>query len=125
MRQSLSRCDAVLAQAAKYHAMRILLATDTATLNKSLMDLDLLISASTAPVEVSTLSYQAVSGVPIEADFREIGESDLVIFQDRDASSPLFTNQRATEYERYVRQAGYAPVRVGDDIGVYTIRRNP
>lgn len=120
MRQSLGRCDAVLAQAEKYHATRILLATDTSTFNKNLMDLDLSVSASVTPVEVTTLSYQDVSGVPIEADFREISESDLVVFQDRDASSPLFTNQRASEYERYVRQLGYVPVRVGDDLSIYS-----
>lgn len=119
IRQSLGRCDAVLAQAAKYHATRILIATDTSTLNKNLMDLDLLVSAPVVPVEVSNLAYQAVSGVPIEADFHEISESDLVVFQDRDASSPQFTNQRAPEYERYARQLGYVSVRI-DDLSIYS-----
>ena len=44
------------------------------------------------------------------------------LFQDRDALSPLFTNQRASEYERYVRQGGYVPIRVGDDVSVYSMR---
>jgi len=126
LRQSLSRCDAVLAQAAKCNAKRITLATDSPTLNKNLMDLDIEVSTPGAPIEVSTLAYQAMSDVPIEADFRAISESDLVVFQDRDASSSApFTNQRASEYERYTREVGYVPVRVGDDIGVYTIRCDP
>jgi hypothetical protein len=125
MRQSLSRGEAVLAQAAKCNAKHILLATDSPTLNENLMRLAVEVSASGAPVEVGTLAYQAMSGVPIEADFRAISESDQVVFQDRDASSPPFTNQRASEYERYMRQAGYVPTRVGNDLSVYSMRCRP
>jgi hypothetical protein len=121
MRQSLSRSDAVLAEAAKCNATRILLATDSSTLNKNLMDLDIQVSASRAPVEAGTLAYQAISGEPIEVDFRVINESDLVVFQDREArGGSQFTNQRASEYEQYARQAGYVPVRVGDDLSIYS-----
>ena len=63
-----------------------------------------------------------MSGVPIEEDFRAISESDQVVFQDRDAMGPPFTNQRASEYERYIRQSGYVPIRVGDDVSVYSMR---
>lgn len=121
-RQSLSRCDAVLAQAAKCNAKRIMLATDSATLNKNLMDLAIEVSASGTPVTIGTLAYQSMSGVQIEADFRAISESDQIVFQDRNTSSPPFTNQRASEYERYIRQSGSVPMRVGDDLSVYSMR---
>ena len=126
-RQTLSRSEAVLAQAAECNAKSIMLATDSPTLNKNLMDLAIEVSASRAPVKVGTLayeavSYQAISGVPIEKDFRSMSESDLVVFQDRDASSPPFTNQHASEYERYVQHIGYVPTKVGDDVSVYWTR---
>ena len=59
-RKSLSRCDAVLAQAAKCNAKSIMLATDSPTLNKNLMDLAIEVSASGAPVKVGTLAYHYV-----------------------------------------------------------------
>jgi hypothetical protein len=118
--KSLGRSDAVLAQAVGCNAERILLATDSPTLSQDLMRLAIAVSASGASVEVDTLAYKALLGEPIEEDFRAIRESDLVVFQDKDALSPPFTNQRASEYERYTRQQdGYVPIRVGDDISVY------
>ena len=68
-RQSLSRCEAVLAQAAACNAKRIVLATDSPTLNENLMLLAIEVSGSGASSEVGTLAYQAASGVPIGADF--------------------------------------------------------
>jgi hypothetical protein len=124
-RQSLSRCDAVLAQAAGCNAKRILLATDSPTLNQNLMDLAIEVSASGASVKAGTLAYHAMSGVPIEADFRAMSESDQVVFQDRDALSPPYLNQRASEYERYIRQGGHVPIRVADDVSVYSMRCGP
>jgi len=124
-RQSLSRADAVLAQVARCHGRRILLATDSPTLNKNLMDLAIEVWATEASLEVDTLAYQAMSGVPIEDDFHAIGESDLVVFQDRDALSPSFTNQRVSEYERYIHQGGYVPMRVGDDVSLYLMDCRP
>ena len=124
-RQSLSRCDAVLAQAAGCNAQRIILATDSPTLNQDLMDLALEVSPKGPSVKVGTLSFQAISGVPIEADFRAMSQADEVVFQDRDALSPPFTNQRVPEYERYVRQVGYVPIRVGVDVSVYSKRCGP
>jgi hypothetical protein len=123
--QSLSRCDAVLAQAARCNAKRIVLATDSPTLNGVLMNLAMEVSASGASVRVDTMAFRAVSGVPIEEDFRAMGEYDQVVFQDRDALSPPFTNQRASEYERYIRQGGSVPIRVGDDVSVYSICCRP
>jgi len=124
-RQNLSRCEAVLAQALKCHSRRVVLATDSPTLNKNLMDLANEFWATESPVEVDTLAYQAMSGVPIEADFHAIDEFDQVVFQDRAELSPPFTNQRVSEYERYIQQGRYVPVKVADDLTVYSIRCGP
>ena len=124
-RQSLSRCDAVLAQAARCNAKRIVLATDSPTLNRDLMNLAIEVSASGASVSADTLAYQAMLGVPIEENFHAMSESDQVVFQDRGALSPSFTNQRVSEYERYIRQGASVPVRVGDDVSVYSMRCRP
>jgi len=124
-RQSLGRCDAVLAQAARCNAQRIMLATDSPTLNQNLMNLAIEVSVSGTSVNVGTLAYQAMSGVPIEAAFRAISKSDQVVFQDSEALSPAFTNQRATEYEQYIRQGGHVPIRVGDDLTLYSMRCRP
>ena len=124
-RQTLSRSEAVLAQAAECNAKSITLATDSPTLNKNLMDLAVEVSPSGAQVEVDTLAYQAMSGVPIEEDFRAISESDQVVFQDRNTLGPPFTNQRRSEYERYIRQVGYVPIAVGEDVIVYSRRCGP
>ena len=119
-RRSLSRSDAVLAQAARCNAKRVLLATDSPTLNQDLMHLALAVSPSAAPVEVETMAYRALSGTLIEEDFRVMRESDQVIFQDKYALNPAFTNQRAVEYELYALQKeGGVPIRVGDDVSVY------
>jgi hypothetical protein len=122
-RQSLNRCDAVLAQAVRCNAKRILLATDSLTLNANLMALALEFSASGA--SAGTLAFQATSGVPIEEDFRAMSESDEIVFQDRDALGAPFLNQRYSEYERYIRQGGSVPIRVGDDVSVYSMRCRP
>lgn len=120
--QSLARSDAVLAQATRCQATRILLATDSPTLNADLMKLAIAVSASGASVSVDTLAYKAMESMPIEEDFRAINESDQLVFQDTDALYPPFTNQRAAEYEQYIRQSGYVPIRVGDDVSVYSMR---
>jgi hypothetical protein len=122
-RQSLSRCDAVMAQAVRCNAKTIVLATDSPTMNLGLMGLELEFSASGA--SASALGYQAIFGVPIEEDFRAMRESDQVVFQDGDALSPPFSNQRVSEYERYLRQSGSVPIRVGDDMSVYSMRCRP
>ncbi len=124
-KQSISRCDAVLADAARCNSRRILLATDSPTFNKNLMDLASEFWPTGTQIEVDTLAYQAISGVPIEGDFSSIRESDEVVFQDEDDRGRPYTNQRAPEYERYVVQHGYNPTRVGGDLTVYAVRRRP
>jgi hypothetical protein len=124
-RQSLSRSDAVLAQVAACHPRSVVIATDSPTFNKNLMDLAVAVGTSGSSDEVSTLAYQAMSGVPIEDDFHTLGEADQVVFQDRDALSPAFANLRVSDYEQYVRQNGRVPIRVGNDLSVYSMRCRP
>jgi hypothetical protein len=122
-RQSISRADAVLAQSVRCNAKSILLATDSPTLNFFLLNLALEFSPSGA--STGTLAYQVMTGVPIEEDFRALSESDMVVFQDARRINPRFTNQRVAEYERYIRQGGSVPIRVGDDVSVYAMRCRP
>jgi hypothetical protein len=121
-KQSLMRADAILAQAARCNAKHIVLATDSPTLNRALTNLAREVSPSVAPLKVDTLAYQAMDGVPIEQDFHLIGEADQVVFQDKEKLYPPFTNQRVSEYERHIRQGGYLPVRIMDDLTVYPMR---
>jgi hypothetical protein len=120
-RETFSRPDAVLTSIADCKTKRIVLATDSPTLNQRLMDLAIAVSASDTSVRVTTLAYHAMSDLPIQTDLQEISESDLVVFQDRDASFPSFTNQRVPDYERFLQQNGYVPVRLGADLSVYSI----
>jgi hypothetical protein len=123
-RRCLAKCDSVLDEAARCNAKRILLATASPTLNVVLMRLAVAVSPSQPSVEVDTLAFSALSGVPIAEDFRAILKSDEVVFQDQEALRPAYINQRASEYEQYTRQQGrFIPIRVGDDVDVYVSNR--
>jgi hypothetical protein len=121
--QVLVRSNAVLAQAARCNAKHITIATVSPTLNGNLMDLAMEVSDRDISVKVVSYLVGSITGVPIEEEFRTILESDQVFFQ-RDAL-PLSENQRVTEYERYLRQGGYVPVKVDDDVSVYSIQCTP
>lgn len=124
-RQSIERSEAVLAYAIASNARHILLATDSPTLNYDLMLLAIVLSPSRSSIETTTLAWPPLADLPIEDDFRVIRESDVIVFQDKEALNPPFTNQRVAEYEQYIRQqAGDAPIKVTDDISIYTMRRN-
>ena len=97
------------------------LATDSPTLNINLLVLAIEISRSSDTVKAGTLAYN-VGRVPIDEVFRTIRESDQVVFQDKDALNPWWANLRVSEYERYVRQNGYVPIKVASDVTVYLIR---
>jgi hypothetical protein len=121
--QSLDRVNAVLAHAAQCRAAHIMLATDSPTLNITLLVLAITIAPTSDTVKAGTLAYNATMGrVPIDEDFRTIRESDQVVFQDKDALNPWWANLRVSEYERYVRQNGYVPIKVASDVTVYLIR---
>jgi hypothetical protein len=124
-RQSIIKAEAVLAQAAGCKAQRIVLATDSPTLNWHLVQTAIELSPSVTPVDVEGLADYAVSGVPIEQDFREIDQADQVVLQDKEKLWPPFTNQRVWEYEQHIRQGGYVPVRIMDDLSVYSKRCRP
>jgi hypothetical protein len=121
-RQSLSRCEAVLALAARCNVAVIHLATDSPTLNGDLMMLARKFSASEVSIS-NTFAYQAMNSVPIEEDFRFMNKIfGLVVFQDRNALAPPFTNQRLSEYEQYVRRVGFGPIKVGADTTAFLMR---
>jgi hypothetical protein len=119
-RQSIHLAEVALAQAADSNAKRVLLATDSSTLNNSLMSVAIVVSASPAQVEAETLAWRAASGVPAEADVPDIRESDLVVFQNSEALDSPITNQRVSKYEQYARQRfGDAPIKVIDGLRIY------
>lgn len=125
-RDSIRRADAVLAHAAGRDAKHILLATDSPTLNLYLMRLSILLSSSRSSVETATLAWAPLADLPIEDDFRAIRESDLIVFQNKEALDlSAFTTRRVLEFERYAQQAGDGPIRLLDDLSVYTMRQGP
>ena len=121
--QSLSRAEVVLAQAARCHAKNLLIVTDSPTLNVFLLNLASVFSGS--ETSIHSLVWQAMSGGPIQDDFAAMSKSDAVIFQDADRLRPKFTNQRVPEYERYIQRTGPVPIRVGDDISIYSTYCKP
>jgi len=138
-RESLAKSNAILAQAAQCNAKHIILATGSPTLNGALIGLALAVSSNHL-IGVGGLPQAdepKILGVPLysndtlpaEKGFDRLLESDQVVFQNIngliiDGSSELRT-QRVAEYERYLRQSGYLPVRVDDDVNVYSIQCRP
>jgi hypothetical protein len=116
--QSVSRSDAILAKATECGAHRILLATDSPTLNLFLMELSRVLQG-TGRIGSTTLAYSVMTNIPIEKDLERIHESDLVVFQDAAALSPPFTNQRLQQYEQFVKSQGHGPFRISADTSLY------
>ena len=124
-RQSIQRSEAVLTHAIGCNAKHFLLATDSPTLNQNLMLLAIVLSRSQSSIETDTLAWPPLATLPIEDDFRVLRESDVIVFQNKEALNPPFTNRRVPEYEQYVRQqTGDVPIRVMDDISIYCMRHN-
>lgn len=121
-RQSLIRAEAILAQSQRWGATSVILATDSPTLNAPLLRLAL--EFSPHGPSVGTLAYQAISGVPLEDDFRSINQADIVVFQEYQHINPKFTNQRVPEYEAYMRQTGAVPIRIAEDLYLYRVFPN-
>ena len=118
--QSIHLSDVVLAQAANSNAKRVLLATDSSTLNNSLMKLAIVVSPLRPQVESDTLGWRAASGIPTDADVPDFRESDLIVFQNNEALDSPITNQRVSLYEQYARQRfGNTPIKVADGIRIY------
>jgi uncharacterized membrane protein YoaK (UPF0700 family) len=121
-RGSLARCDAILTEAGRLGASRILLGTDSATLNSDLMRLAVAVSAMRDTAVVGSLN--PLYGTTIEQDEQTMQGADLVVFQDKNALYPPFTNVRAPKFELVAQQlsAGKA-FRVGEDVTVYELHR--
>jgi hypothetical protein len=119
-RQCIHRAEAVLAEAGRRNATRVLLATDGPTLNLQLVLLSIAVARPRPAIEVESLAYRAVYDVPIDQDFRSIRECDLVVFQNMEALAPPFTNQRVSEYYAYAREhAAGGPIEIAGDVTVY------
>jgi hypothetical protein len=73
-------------------------------------------------VETQTLAYSAANDRPIEDDFRQIRESDMIVFQSEEALKPAFTNQRAGKYEEYAERHFGKPLKVAGDVRIYCAR---
>jgi hypothetical protein len=123
---SLARSDAVLAEAGKCGDRDILLATDSPNLNELLLNVSAEVTSPAPSIEIHSVDYSAMDGVPIEEDFHAIQNSDQVVFQDDSALSPPFTNQRVADYRTYIReQSGYVPAKVWGDVIVYSKHCRP
>ena len=118
---SLDKSNAVLAAADRWNARRIVLATDSPTLNGYLISLATLFSSESFSTD--TLAFRAMFGAPIEADFRTLREADLVVFQDASGMGPPFTNQRVSEYEQYLKNLGNSSTRISGDVYGYRLQR--
>jgi hypothetical protein len=123
-RQCIAKSETVLAQAVSFNAKRVLLATDSSTLNGDLMHVAIEVSPWLPQIETESLAWNAASGQPIEADFEKISKFDLVVFQnERERDMPL-TNQRVSEYERFTkRHFGDVPIKDMDGIRFYKVKK--
>lgn len=120
-RQSISRPETVLAMAAGCNAKRILLATDSPTLNQALMELAIIFSAPGKGIRAGTLSWHGLYHVPIQMDYDAMSAADEVVFQNADALYPAFTNVRVSDYEHYLQKGGFVPAKCGADLRIYSI----
>jgi hypothetical protein len=119
-RDSLGRADAVVAQALRCRNGAILLATDSATLNDSLLSVAVDLTGEATPLDVRALGPRAMYDLPISGDFQMLAQADAVVFQD-DVIFPKFSNTRVKDYKRYIdQQKEYAPTQVWSDVTVYT-----
>jgi hypothetical protein len=121
-RESLDRCDAILALATRQNARQIVLATDSPTLNPMLMELDRALSGPGFP-SIGAVGWSAASGVPIEQDFQTMSRADMVVFKDQSAQNLGFTNPRVPKYERYVDGVAAPPIRLSPDLTAYFMHK--
>jgi hypothetical protein len=128
--QSLARSDAILTHAVRCNARHVILATNSPTLNFNLIAVSIAISAPIDSIEWSSLPTDTKGGVlSIEEGFQTIRQADEIVFQNTDTIFQDFAgvslrpwNQRVSEYERYIQQAGYLAITVYNDVVVYSLR---
>lgn len=117
-RQCIARSEAVLTQTTELGIKRVLLATNSPSLNGQLMMVAKQFSTSGPQIEINWMAWNIVSGTSIQDDFHEIREFDLVVFQNNVGNN--FTNRRVSEWEQYVRQ-NFAdlPIKQIGDVRIY------
>lgn len=122
-RKSIEKSEAILTAVQESHARRVSLATNSPSLNQPLLMLAIAISSSRPTIEIYSFTHHAADGWPIEDDFRQIAESDLVVFQSQGAALwPGWSNLRVSQYEEYTRRhSGSAPFKVFDDVSIYQV----
>lgn len=96
-----------------------MLVTNTSTLNYSLLKLAIEISSPKPDIELTPPSFRFITGAPIEEDFRDIREADLVVFQDEMAFDSPLVNSRLPGEERCARQYFGEPVEVAGGLRIY------
>ncbi len=119
---SLGRADAAIAHALSCSHSHILLGTDTGTLNHPLLHLASAVTPAASRIEIDSLAYDAVNGIPFSEDTRQIQDADEVILQDEPApNAPVFSNQRVPEYRHYISGLPeFSPVKVWRDVTIYS-----
>lgn len=118
---TLSRADAVLNDAYRCNAHSIVLATDSPTLNGSLLLVAVAVSGKTDPMHVESLGASVFNGSSIDKDHQAMQESDLIVFQDDKALNPPFTNIHVPDYRNYIaRQNQLFSANVSDDVSVFS-----
>jgi hypothetical protein len=119
-RQSIHKSEEVLDEAAAFNAKRILLATDSATLNDNLLRLANVFSSPGSPFEMDSLAWRALAGTPVQDDLKIIQESDLIVFQDKADIDKGQTDARVPQYEQFLRDhVSNTPVAVVDGMRLY------
>jgi hypothetical protein len=123
--QAMSRCDAVLNEAHETSAKRILMATDSPTLNRHLMKVAIALSPVGPSVSLDSLAGRTMAQGPIGEAYGDIDMADMVVFQNQAALNPPFTNSRFKEYDQYAREhADGDPIKLSPDVLVYRIHHN-
>lgn len=63
--------------------------------------------------------------MPLESDFPKLDGSDLIVFANKEALDPAFTNQRAPRYEQYTREHfGDTAIEVADGVRIYVVKHH-
>ena len=100
---SLGRADAVLSLAFQCGSNNILMATNGATLNDSLLQVALDTSDHPPTIHIGQLNWSALHAVPIAEDYRAIRDADMVVLQEPVVSATFF-NTRANKYRQYINE---------------------
>ena len=117
--QSIALGEAIVGRASTSGAKHVMLVTNTSTLNYSLLKLAIEIYSPKPDIELTPPSFRFITGAPIEEDFRDIREADLVVFQDEMAFDSPLVNSRLPEEEQCARQYFGEPVEVAGGLRIY------